>query len=154
MIRTSLLGILLTLALFACNNEKGEAGDSPEKETSLLDSLEDQVWDGHDVGMAKYGKLRSMKLKAEMMIDSIARLPAAEKQQAADLRDRLTQLVRDLTDAKDGMDTWMRQFRDTKDSAKDDPDHRAQFLRDEILRVNKVRDDILNSLARADSLVN
>lgn len=154
MIRSSLLGIFFALVLLACNNEKGEAGDSPEKETSLLDSLEDQVWDGHDVGMAKYGKLRSMKLKAEMMIDSIARLPAAEKQQAADLRERLTQLVRDLTDAKDGMDTWMRQFRDTKDSAKDDPDLRAQFLRDEIMRVNKVRDDILNSLARADSLVN
>ena len=87
------------------------------------------------------------------MIDSISKLPAAEKEAAASYREQLTSLVKDLSEAKEGMDGWMRYYRDVRDSAKDDPPKRIAFLRDEIERVNKIRDAILQSLARADSLI-
>ena len=66
-----LIPFLLTgLFLYtACNNADNNTGDKEvlggdKEQKSLADSLEDLVWDGHDVGMAKMGKLRSMKLKA------------------------------------------------------------------------------------------
>ena len=150
------LALLLSFsfALFACKDSKTETDTkTSNSEASLADSLEDQVWDAHDVGMAKYGPLRGMKLKAEQMIDSISRLPEAEKAAAAFYREQLSSLVTELSNAKEGMDSWMRYYRDVRDSAKDDPPQRIAFLRDEIERVNKVRDAILQSLARADSLI-
>jgi hypothetical protein len=94
-----------------------------------------------------------MKLRAEQMIDSISKLPAKAKEEAASLRQKLDLLVVELTDAKDGMDKWMSYYRNVRDSAKDDAERRVAFLRDEVVRVNKVRDAILVSLAKADTLV-
>ncbi len=144
------------LVLLSCKDSKSDQdanNSTPASETSLADSLEDQVWDAHDVGMAKYGTLRGMKLRAEQIIDSISKLPESEKQAATEFREKLTALVTELSNAKEGMDGWMRYYRDVRDSAKDDPPKRIAFLRDEIERVNKVRDAILQSLARADSLI-
>ena len=148
-----ILPVFISLSVMSCKNSDPETGDDTNKERSLADSLEDQVWDGHDVGMAKYGKLRSMKLKAEQMIDSISKLPAKAKGEAAVLRQKLDSLVTELSEAKEGMDQWMSYYRNVRDSAKDDAEKRVAFLRDEIGRVNKVRDAILQSLAKADSLI-
>lgn len=142
----------------ACNNSDNKTGDKGvldgnNVQQALADSLEDLVWDGHDVGMAKMGKLRSMKLKAERVLDSISKLPAAARQAATPLKATLDSLVNDLASATEGMQKWMRDYGNTKDSAKNDPPQRIRFLNDEIVRVNKVRDDILQSLARADSLL-
>jgi hypothetical protein len=148
-----LLVSLSALTILSCKDSGSNGDKEASTEKSLPDSLEDQVWDGHDVGMAKYGKLRSMKLRAEQMIDSISKLPAQAKEKAANLREQLDSLVVQLTNAKEGMDQWMSYYRGVRDSAKDDAEKRIAFLRDEIVRVNKVRDAILASLAKADSLV-
>ncbi len=152
--KAALLSTLVcSLFLFACKDSGSKSAEGKDEQQAQADSLLDIVWDGHDVGMAKYGKLRSMKLKTEQMLDSISKLPAAAKEAAAPLKEKLDGLLNDLTTAKDGMDKWMSDFGKQKDSAMEDLPLRIKFLSEEIGRVNKVRDDILNGLARADSLI-
>ena len=66
------------------------------------------VMDGHNVGMAKYGKLEAMQKKVKEAIDSISKLPAKKAQQ--ELAPYKTNLiVPPLTPsyALYAMDTWM-----------------------------------------------
>lgn len=142
------LCLLSALIVASCTNTKTEE----EKKThSEVDSLETQVWDGHDTGMAKYGKLRSMKLRAEQMLDSISKLPEKARQASAPLKARLDSLVADLADAKERMDEWMSSF--NRDTFAKDVNNRIRYLTEEKLKIHRIKDDILRGLARADSLM-
>jgi hypothetical protein len=141
------LGLLLIAT--SCNNSSESKETTPSK--SAVDSLEDEVWDGHDVGMAKYGKLRSMKLRAEQVLDSISKLPAKAREAAAPLKARLDSLVADLSQAKEDMDAWMSGF--NRDSFADNVENRIRYLTDEKLKINRIKENILNGLERADSLL-
>ena len=62
--------------LFACNSKKEDgsketAGDNK----SIADSLMEQVMDGHDAGMAKYGKMQGYQKQIDALLDSISKLP-------------------------------------------------------------------------------
>jgi hypothetical protein len=157
-----LIAAILTLSIlicYSCNNTKKETDsiegvlgkDDQKSQSALSDSLEKEVMDGHDVGMAKYGKLKSLKFAAEQMADSIAKLPAAAKQAAAPLKAKLEQLILDLSNARESMDTWMREF--DMDSAINNPEKRIQYLQGEKAKVNKVKQMILISISAADSLI-
>jgi len=144
-----LLAIAFTV-LYSCNSsDKNETKGDPQK--NIADSLEKLVDEGHNVGMAKYGKLKSMKFQAERMLDSIAKLPARAKEAAAPLKAKLDGLVQELNDAKEGMDKWMREY--DMDSAIDNLEQRIKYLSDETQKVGKVKEAILGSLQRADSIL-
>lgn len=145
-------GIAL-LAVLACNNEKKEDHNGHSKKESMTqaDSLMADVMDGHDVGMAKYGKLQAMEKKVKAALDSIAALPAKTREALAPYKAQLDSTAADLSYAIFAMDKWMEEF--NMDSAKDDMGRRIQYLLDEKMKVGKVKEAILNSMGKADSLL-
>lgn len=156
--RTSILvlaGLLLLLASCKSGDKKEEKeghDHSAMKATKTpADSLEAAVIEGHDVGMAKYGKLKSMQKEMAMMLDSLGRLPGKAKEAASGLRAKAEEAAKELTNALNGMDKWMGEF--NLDSARDNAEKRIQYLTGEKLKVDQVKEAILSSLARADSVM-
>lgn len=133
------------LAMAACNN-------SGEKKTSArADSLMMEVMDGHNEGMAKFGKLKAAQNKVQVIIDSINRLPDATRMALGPYKARMDSLLEQLTAAREGMEKWMKQFK--TDSAINDAERRIEYLAEERLKVTRVKESILSSLQKSDSLL-
>lgn len=152
-----LFGLLLIAALTltsACHHDKKQeehSGHKREVPQNQEDSLMADVMDGHDAGMAKYGKLQAMEKKVKAALDSIGKLPAKAQQELAPLKARLDSTVADLSYAIFAMDKWMEEF--DMDSARSNLEARIKYLLDEKMKVGKVKEAILNSLSRADSVL-
>ncbi len=144
--------LIAAFLLFACNNEKKEdhTGHNTHEPKTQEDSLMADVMDGHDVGMAKYGKLEAMQSKVKAALDSIAKLPLKAQQAAAPYKSMLDSAASKLSYAIYSMDKWMEEF--NMDSAKDNMEARIKYLADEKMKVGKIKEAILNSLSKADSL--
>jgi paraquat-inducible protein B len=123
-------------------------GFTPELKTKE-DSLYHDVMQGHDVGMAKIGKVRKYLDQIQHALDSLKKLPA--KNIDAKYRQALTDLQEDLSYADFSMNKWMEEFK--LDSAKDNSGLRIKYLQSEKEKVTKVKDGILTGLQRADSLL-
>lgn len=139
---------------FACNNNKEQGshnGHSKEAPQTQEDSLMADVMDGHNVGMAKYGKLQAMEKKVKAVLDSIGKLPAKAQQELAPLKVRLDSTAADLRDAISAMDRWMEEF--DMDSARNNLENRINYLLNEKMKVGKVKEAILKSLNQADSVL-
>lgn len=141
--------------LIACNNadkkHEGHAGHTTETPKTKEDSLYADVMDGHNVGMAKMGKIRAMQNEVKKVLDSIAILPAKAQQAAAPLKTKLDSLAADLSYAETAMDKWMTEF--VMDSAKNNIEKRIKYLTEEKLKIEKVKSSILTGLQKADSLL-
>jgi hypothetical protein len=137
--------------LTACNNADKKANTGDKVSKTLADSLENEVMDGHNVGMAKYGKLSAMQNEAQRLLDSIAKLPAKAREAMTPLKTKLDGLVEDLKTAKSDMDKWMDEY--NMDSAVNNIEQRIKYLTEEKLKVSKVKESILNSLQKADSVL-
>jgi len=142
---------LAITSITACNNKnkKDNAGQIAPK--TLADSLENEVMDGHNAGMAKYGKLMSMQNEAQKLLDSISKLPAKAREAATPLTTKLDGLVKELKSAKEGMDKWMNEY--NMDSAVNNIEQRIKYLAEEKIKVSEVKESILKSLQKADSLL-
>lgn len=140
------------LAATACSDNTTEPtrkdgfGDKP---VSKEDSLHHEVMEGHDVGMAKIGRLRKYIGQIQQQEDSIGKLPAAKQDQQ--YLQALAALKADLDAADKGMNTWMEEY--NNDSAKGNEALRLQYLESEKGKVTRVKDQILDALNRADSLL-
>jgi hypothetical protein len=113
------------------------------------DSLHKEVMDGHDVGMAKMGRIRKYLAQIQQQLDSIGKLPV--KQADNQYVHALSALQQELKKAENGMNTWMEEYQD--DSAKTNETLRIQYLQAEKEKVQAVKTQILQSLQRADSLL-
>ncbi len=140
--------IVILCVLAACQ----ESGETERKNgytkdlKSRQDSLFQEVMDGHDVGMAKMGKIRGYSERIKKSIDSLQKLKKADTSQLPLLRS----IAADLNQAEYGMNRWMEEF--VLDSAENNQPVRIAYLESERDIVNRVRDRILGSLQRADSL--
>lgn len=147
-----LLTFTAVLCLFACKNTSSEP-DRKDGYTVVLktkeDSLYHQVMQGHDVGMAKIGALRKHLRQIQHELDSMNKLPARKIDKT--YRDALIGLQEDLNYADYSMNTWMTEFK--ADSAREDKDKRLSYLESEKIKVEKVRENILTGMERADSLL-
>jgi len=146
-----LIGLIIT-GILACNDQADTAterknGFTPEIKTKE-DSLYHDVMEGHDVGMAKIGKVRKYLDQSQQALDSINKLPAAKTDTT--YRRALTNLHEDLKYADYSMNAWMEEFK--VDSGTGNNELRIQYLQSEKEKVNKVKEHILRSLQRADSL--
>lgn len=157
MIKKIIFPLLAFSLLTACNNAgKEDHGDHESPgggvpvATTPGDSLYNLVMAGHDEVMPKMGKVRGAEARAKAMLDSLARLPYKAQDAAAGLKKDLENLVNELNGAKAAMDEWMTKF--NMDSAKDNIEQRLIYLRSEEGKVTKVKEAVLNSLAKADSL--
>jgi len=142
--------VLMLLA--ACKNaDKKHEDHKKDEPKTQADSLLADVMDGHNVGMAKYSKLQAMEKKVKATMDSIAKLPAKTKQELASYKAKLDSAAADLSYALFAMDKWMEEF--NMDSAVNNAEERIKYLLDEKMKVGKVKNAILNSLSKADSLL-
>jgi hypothetical protein len=142
------------LVFSACNNGQGghEGHDRTngysDKPATAVDSLYEQVMEGHDVGMAKMGKIRGYLTQTQKSLDSLGALPKTPERDAQITQ--LSLLKEGLGYAEYSMNTWMEEF--SPDSASADESARKAYLSSEIVKVNKVKDAILTSLQKADSI--
>jgi hypothetical protein len=147
--------VSVIFSLVACNSSdkkhEDHSGHTTNTPKTQEDSLFADVMDGHNVGMAKMGKIRAMQAEVRKVLDSIATLPAKAKQAAAPLKDKLDGVAADLNYAEMAMDKWMTEF--NMDSAKNNIEQRIKYLADEKLKVGKVKEAILSGLERADSIL-
>ncbi|MFM2138363.1 MAG: hypothetical protein RJA57_670 [Bacteroidota bacterium] len=144
--------LVAVLSLTACKNPDQHTGHGTEvSRQAEADSLMADVMDGHDAGMAKYGKLKAMEQKVRAAADSLATLPLSDRQRTASRKSELDAVAGQLRSAIEAMDRWMETFQ--MDSAMNDLEKRVRYLTAEKHQVNRVKEDILNSLARADSLL-
>lgn len=140
------------LLIMACNDTPT---DTPRtdgfsaKPITREDSLHKEVMDGHDVGMAKMGRIRKYLAQVQQQLDSIGKLTV--KQQDKQYLQSLTALQQELKNAESGMNTWMDEYKD--DSAKTNETLRIQYLQTEKEKVQAVKTRILQSLQHADSLL-
>jgi TolA-binding protein len=147
-----ILTTILFLAFTACNNtakKPEDAANDPQK--AQADSLEKEVLEGHDVAMPKSMKIPALQKETKRLIDSISKLPAKAQEAAAPYKAKLESLFKDLDEAGNAMNKWMEDF--NYDSAKDNLEQRIKYLADEKLRVGKVKEAVLGSLQKADSLL-
>lgn len=141
-------GILL---LTACNNANEHAGHRTDGFSDMAKTPEDSlfklVMEGHDIGMAKMGKIKEAQKQAQAALDSLNKTSGASKEA---LQQALMDLQEDLNYAEYGMNTWMEEF--NVDSARDNQEVRLTYLKTEQEKVDKVKNAILESLRVADSL--
>ena len=137
--------------LAACNNTDKKANTGNGVSKTLADSLENEVMDGHNVGMAKYGKLKAMQNKVQDILDSIGKISFISPSPLFDYEKNMKQLLGELKSARAGMDKWMDEY--NMDSAVNNIEQRIKYLTEEKIKVSKVKEAILNSLQKADSLL-
>lgn len=146
----TLFSILIAyLTITACNNSNPDKKTDPLK--AQADSLEKEVVEGHDVAMPKSMKIPKLQKEAQRLIDSISTLPENAKQAAAPLKAKLEELVNELNYADNAMNKWMAEI--NFDSAVNNLEQRIKYFTDEKIKVNKVKEAVLNSIAKADSLL-
>lgn len=133
--------------IFSCGNQ--ESG-RPQAKT-LSDSLLRDVLDGHDVGMGKMRKLTQLEQQTRRLIDSISKLPAKAREAALPYTQKLDSLSKDLQYAEFAMNKWMEEF--VVDSANNDTEKRVKYLGEEKGKVTKVKEVILATIQKADSLL-
>jgi hypothetical protein len=151
--------IFFSLSVFvimnACNNPNnkntGVLSNKKQSSQTPADSLMEDIMDGHNIGMSKMGKLSAMQNQVQHIIDSIEQLPAKTKKALVPYKTKLDQALENLKSAKVNMEKWMDEF--NMDSAVNNMEQRINYLRDEKWKVSKVKENILASLQKADSLI-
>jgi hypothetical protein len=139
----------VVLFLFACGNASDERTDGYSKRAQAPeDSLFDEVMHGHDTAMAKMGKLGGYRKQVEQKLDSLEK---AGSKATASLKNRLQELREDLKSAEDGMNQWMEDFE--IDSAQNNIERRIEYLKSEKIKVDEVKEKILETLRKADSML-
>jgi TolA-binding protein len=144
-----ILVLLVVFAFAACNNAANN--NSSPKAKARTDSLMDEVMAGHNVAMAKISKLHQAKNQIQQVVDSISKLPADAQKKSTHYKMLLDSTFNRLTRADEAMDKWMSEFK--MDSAANDVEKRIKYLESEKIKVSSVRDEIINSLQNADSLI-
>ncbi len=143
---------VIILLVVSCNNNEPaptERTDGFSKKAGTPeDALYDEVMHGHDVAMAKMGKISKYRKEVQGKIDSLSKVGGTAK---AILQGSLKELEAELKVAEEGMNKWMAEFE--IDSAQDNIARRIEYLTSEKLKVDDVKDKILNVVSKADSLL-
>jgi len=144
---------LSAISIISCNDSKTtHSGHRKNNEPKTqADSLMKDVMDGHNIGMAKMGKLTRAEQRTRRLLDSLEKLPAKAREAAVPLKVKLDSLQKDLSYAEFAMTKWMEEF--NMDSALNNAEERIDYLGSEKLKVSKVKDAILSSLQKADSIL-
>jgi hypothetical protein len=140
---------LFVLLVWSCNNSGENSSDSAKEKTA--DSLYKLVMNGHDVGMAKDEAVKKAIEDTEAAIDSMNKLPVAARLVSVGHKHRLDSLLADLKYADFAMSKWMKEMQ--WDPSKIELNERIKYLSAEKIKIDKVSEAILTSLARADTLL-
>lgn len=137
---------VLALSLSSCENKTNEheghdAHAQDKTNTSPNQELYNEVMKIHDEVMPKMADIHRLKMSIREKIEKNPNLPQTE-------RIKLDAMYAKLDSANDGMMVWMRQFRPLPDSVGEEK--AKQYLENEMERVKKVREQMLNALAAAE----
>lgn len=144
------LVLIAGILVSGCNSsEEPKTGNRIER--TEADSMFDVVNAGHIIGMGKMDDLDAAKQKAKTLIDSIAKLPAKAKEASAPYVARLNDVVSDITSSEGKMQKWMKEF-DLK-KATEESKERLEYLKNEKIKVDDMKESILSSLSKADSVL-
>lgn len=144
--------LIFLIAIIACNNNHDGHKPNDKAPKTLEDSLIKDIDDGHIVGMSKMAKLHKAQQNVKRALDSIAVLPVKAQQAGAEYVAELNKATEDLNYADFAMEKWMTEY--NQDSSLNDKEKRLQYLQNEKMKVDKMKSAILNSLQKADSLLN
>jgi hypothetical protein len=136
--------VIILAALTACGGNKTEEERKDgftQTATNPEDSLFKAVMDEHDIAMPKMKKLAVARVR----IDSLAKTKPKNE------RKDYESISGDLKNAEDHMNEWMNQF--SIDTLQDNTQRRIEYLSSEKVKASKVKDEVLSSLAKADSVL-
>lgn len=148
-IRIILFIAIACLLTAACKDNKPRTDGFSDKPLTQEDSLNKEVMDGHDTAMAKMIRVRRYMVQIKKEQDSLAKLPA-EQRDVLYLQ-QLEELEKDLSTAEQDMNNWMDAY--NIDSAKDNKELRIKYLESEKEKVNALKKRVLESVLKADSLL-
>lgn len=138
--------ILLICA--SCNNS---SSSKPDKTKTRADSLMDDIMGNHGASMAKMNKISVAQGLIKHTIDSIGKLPGKTQKASAVYKNNLDSMLVQLNAVESSMNQWMDEF--NIDSLQNNLDQRILYLESEKQKVIKVKDDMIISLQKADSLL-
>jgi len=147
------LSSLLIVILFACNNDSGGDTTGADKDPlkAEADSLREEVMNGHNIAMPKSMRIPDLKKVTTRLLDSIAKLPVKAQKATAPYKAKLDSLFKNLDYAEMVMDKWMNEYNDTL--FQNNLEQRIKYLAEEKMKVEVVKEKVLGSLAKADSLL-
>jgi hypothetical protein len=99
----------------------------------------------HDEVMPKMNDIYKLK---EQLKNKIAENPTMTESQRKDIEETIA----NLDAASDGMMVWMRQFNPIPDS--EGEEKAREYLENEMEKIKKVREDMLESIAKAKEKIN
>jgi hypothetical protein len=150
--KKKLFTLFFLAGLASCKNAPKQEQERTDGFNPVLktreDSLFHDVMEGHDMGMARMGKISRYLSQVQKALDSLNKLPASKVD--TKYQQFLIDLQKELNYADYGMNTWMEEFK--VDSAKGEKEKRIQYLEAEKVKIQKVKESIIGSLKRADSL--
>jgi hypothetical protein len=126
----------LAVAAFLCAAACQQKHDHHEVENSPNQALYDEVMGIHDEVMPKMNDLH----KAKTALRTRMELPGTSDEEKQTI---ITRIAR-IDSASEGMMVWMRQFDPLPDSLGED--NARAYLEQELVKVKKVRRDILQAL--------
>ena len=144
--RLTLLTIITTLA--SCgqkshDHEHDHAHDHEhDSETGPNQALYDEVMKVHDEVMPKMNDIYKLKQDLKKKLDE-------SKDLAEDKKKQIEATIAKLDSASDGMMVWMREFDPIPDSVSEE--RAREYLENEMERVKKVKEDILEAIEKAKS---
>ena len=133
--------------LISCNN----SGKKIDPLQVKADSLQNEVLAGHDVAMPNSMKIPKLQKQIDQILDSIDKLSPKQQQANASYKMDLRNLKTGLSNADSLMQKWMNEF--NLDSFNTNLEKRVEYLSSEKDKINKVKDTVLMSLQKADSLL-
>ena len=131
----------------SCNN----SGKKKDPLQAQADGLQKEVLMGHDIAMPKSMKIPRLQKEVKQMIDSINKFPPKELKANASYKMELENLLIDLSNADSVMHKWMDEF--NLDSFNTNVEQRIKYLSGEKIKIDKVKDAVLTSLQKADSIL-
>ncbi len=140
----------VAVLVVSCNTE-GETKKVADEQT-IADSLWHSIDEGHIDGMKRMGRLNRTQNETRRLLDSLEKLPAKAKQTASEYKANLDSLLKKLDYADFAMNKWMSEFQFEVEKIYPDIKERIQYLTQENEKVTKMKDAILQSLSKADSI--
>jgi Mg2+ and Co2+ transporter CorA len=139
---------ILTLVITACKDKATEHGDHEHDatgkdvvETNGNQALYNEVMKIHDEVMPKMDDIHKAK---QQLKEKIANTPDMSQPE----RVKVDAMISRLDSAGESMMAWMREFRPQADSVEGEEKAR-EYLENEIERVKKVRENMLQALEQA-----
>lgn len=148
-----ILAVISSVALMvSCSSPGDKPMDRKDGYTPVLETREDtlfhEVMDGHDVAMAKMGKISRYAKRSRVILDSLRQLP--NEQQDPLVIKTYEDMLQRLVVAENAMFQWMGEFK--ADTLKTDNDKRISYLESEKQKVNTMSRLVLETVSAGDSL--